>query len=148
MPVLIDIGFNDIVIPSPQQIQYPTLLDMPEPILLGYTLKTVIAEKLESVVKLALVNTRMKDFYDLWTILKSYEIQPDKLNIALREVFQNRKTPLKRPVAFTAKFYGSKETQQRWSNFLSALGKQQVKFEDVILELSQSIDVFFESEPI
>ncbi len=145
MPVLIDIGFNDIVIPKPQQIQYPTLLGMPEPTLLGYTLETVIAEKLESVVKLALVNTRMKDFYDLWTILKSHEIQPDKLSIAIQEVFANRKTPLKRPVAFTAEFYNNKETQQRWINFLSAMGKQQVRFEDVILELSKSIDGFFEN---
>jgi len=143
MPVLIDIGFNDIVIPKPQQIKYPTLLDMPEPTLLGYTLETVIAEKLESIVKLALVNTRMKDFYDLWTILKSYEIKQDKLNIAIREVFANRKTPLKHPIAFTVEFYNNKETQQRWNNFLAAMGKQQVKFEDVILELSKSISVFF-----
>ena len=70
MPILIDIGFNDVIIPKPQKIQYPTLLGMPEPTLLGYTMETVIAEKLESIVKLALVNTRMKDFYDLWTILK------------------------------------------------------------------------------
>lgn len=146
MPVLIDIGFNDIVIPKPQQIKYPTLLGMPEPTLLGYTLETVIAEKLESVVKLALVNTRMKDFYDLWTILKSYEIQADKLGMAIREVFANRRTPLKRPVAFTAEFYNNKETQYRWNNFLSAMGKQQVKFEDVILELSKFSSAFFESE--
>lgn len=144
MPVLIDIGFNDIVIPKPQPIQYPTLLGMPEPTLLGYTLETVIAEKLESVVKLALANTRMKDFYDLWTILKSYEIKPDKLSIAIREVFANRKTPLKRPIAFTAEFYDNKETQQRWNNFLSGMGKHQVMFEDVILELSKSTSGFFE----
>jgi predicted nucleotidyltransferase component of viral defense system len=144
MPVLIDIGFNDIVIPKPQQIKYPTLLGMPEPTLLGYTLETVIAEKLESVVKLALVNTRMKDFYDLWTILNNYEIQPDKLSTAIREVFANRKTPLKHPVAFTPEFYDNKEAQQRWNNFLSAMGKQQVKFEDVILELSKSTSGFFD----
>lgn len=148
MPVLIDIGFNDIIIPKPQQIKYPTLLDMPEPALLGYTLETVIAEKLESVVKLALVNTRMKDFYDLWTILKNHEIQPEKLSIAIHEVFANRKTPLKRPIAFTAEFYDNKETQQRWNNFLSAMGKQQIKFEDVILELSKSIGGFFEKKSI
>ncbi|NNM42815.1 MAG: nucleotidyl transferase AbiEii/AbiGii toxin family protein [Chlamydiae bacterium] len=145
MPVLIDIGFNDIIIPKPQQILYPTLLDMPKPTLLGYTLETVIAEKLESVVKLALVNTRMKDFYDLWTILKSYEIKPDKLSLAIREVFANRKTPFKYPVAFTPEFYDNKETQQRWNNFLSAMGKQQIKFEDVVLELSKSISGFFEN---
>ena len=125
MPVLIDIGFNDVIIPKPQQIQYPTLLGMPEPALLGYTLETVIAEKLESVVKLALVNTRMKDFYDLWTILRHHEIKSEKLSIAISEVFANRKTPLQSPVAFTPAFYDTKETQQRWNNFLSAMGKEQ-----------------------
>lgn len=144
MPVLIDIGFNDIIIPKPQQIQYPTLLDMPEPTLLSYTLETVIAEKLESVVKLALVNTRMKDFYDLWTILKNHEIQPEKLSIAIQEVFTNRKTPLKRPIAFTVEFYDNKETQQRWNNFLSAMGKPQIKFENVIFDLSKSVNQFFD----
>lgn len=143
MPVLIDIGFNDIVIPKPQEIKYPTLLDMPEPTLLSYTLETVIAEKLESVVKLALVNTRMKDFYDLWTILSNYEIHPDKLSMAIREVFANRKTALKHPIAFTSEFYDNKETQQRWNNFLSAIGKQQIRFEDVILKLSKSTSGFF-----
>lgn len=118
---------------------------MPEPALLGYTLETVIAEKLESVVKLALVNTRMKDFYDLWTILREHEIQPSKLSIAIHEVFANRKTPLKPPIAFTAEFYDNKETQKRWNNFLAAMGKQQIKFEDVILELSKSTSRFFEN---
>jgi len=73
VPVIIDIGFNDEIIPSPQKIHYPTLLEMSETALLGYTIETVIAEKLESIVKLALVNKRMKDFYDvfiLWKICK------------------------------------------------------------------------------
>lgn len=113
---------------------------------MGYTLETVIAEKLESVVKFALVNTRMKDFYDLWTILKSHEIQSEKLSIAIQEVFANRKAPFKYPIAFTAEFYDNKETQQRWRTFLSAMGKPQVRFEDVVLELSKSIGRFFEKE--
>lgn len=145
MPVLIDIGFNDVVIPKPQQIQYPTLLGMPKLSLLGYTLETIIAEKLESVVKLALVNTRMKDFYDLWTILRHHEIEPEKLNIAIREVFANRKTTLQRPIAFTPVFYDAKETQQRWNNFLSAMGKEQIHFEDVILELVKQTNRFFQN---
>lgn len=88
----------------------------------------------------------MKDFYDLWTIVRGYEIQADKLGMAIRGVFANRKTPLKRPVAFTSEFYNNKETQYRWNNFLSSMGKQQVKFEDVILELSKFSSAFFESE--
>jgi hypothetical protein len=63
MPVLIDIGFNDIVIPKPQQIKYPTLLGMPEPTLLGYTLETVIAEKLESVTFFISAKNRTKRYF-------------------------------------------------------------------------------------
>lgn len=138
LPVLIDIGFNDIIIPKPQKIQYPTLLGMPEPSLLGYTLETVIAEKFESIVKLGLINTRMKDFYDLWMILNHHEINPDKLKVAITEVFANRRTTLKYPIAFTSAFYDGKETQQRWTNFLSAMGKNQINFKDVIEELSRN----------
>lgn len=147
IPVLIDIGFSDIILPSPQQIRYPTLLGMPEPILLGYTLETVLAEKLQSVVKLALVNTRMKDFYDLWTIIKNHEIQKDTLGVVIRKVFTNRKTSLKTPVAFTEAFYKNRETQKRWNNFLASMGKKPVKLEDVILELSKFTSAFFASEP-
>lgn len=139
IPVLIDIGFNDVIIPKPQKIQYPTLLGMPAPALLGYTLETVIAEKLESIVKLALVNTRMKDFYDLWTILGSHEIESDRLELAIKEVFKNRKTSLKYPVAFTPVFYDNRETQQRWINFLSAMGRQSVEFREVVLAISQRL---------
>lgn len=136
MPVLIDIGFNDIVIPKPQKIQYPTLLGMPKLALWGYTLETVIAEKLESIVKLALVNTRMKDFYDLWIILRQHEIKRDKLNLAITKVFANRKTVLKYPIAFTETFFNLKTKQQQWENFLSSMGKEQIEFREVIKELS------------
>ena len=139
IPVLIDIGFNDVIIPKPQKIQYPTLLEMAEPALLGYTLETVIAEKLESVVKLALVNTRMKDFYDLWTILNHHEIELDRLELAVKEVFKNRKTSLKYPVAFTAVFYDNRETQQRWINFLSAMGRHNIELREVVLAIAQRL---------
>ena len=85
-----------------------------------------------------------EDFYDLWTILKSHEMQSEKLSIAIQKVFANRKTPFKRPVAFSPEFYDNKETQRRWNNFLSAMGKPQIKFEDVILELSRSIEVYLD----
>ena len=113
MPLLIDIGFNDIIIPCPQKIHYPTLLEMPAPVLLGYTIETVIAEKLESIVKLALVNTRMKDFYDLLTLLSAYEIDSEKLLMAIKKVFANRETVLQYPTAFSPIFYENGETQKR-----------------------------------
>ena len=133
IPLLIDIGFNDIIIPQPQKVQYPTLLGMSHPILLGYTLETIIAEKLEAVVKLALANTRIKDFYDLWTILSNYEIEPERLTAAIHEVFANRKTKLKYPTSFSPVFYNSKETQQRWKTFLSSMGKNHIELGSCII---------------
>ncbi len=63
IPVLLDIGFNDIIIPKPEKVKYPTLLEMEEPILLGYTLETVIAEKLETIVNLFL---KIEQFFQLF----------------------------------------------------------------------------------
>lgn len=139
MPVLIDIGFNDVIIPKPQRIHYPTLLEMPTPILMGYTFETVIAEKFESIVKLALVNTRMKDFYDLWTIFRMDGLDFSKIKLAILEVFVNRGTQLKYPTAFTPIFYEAPETKLRWNNFLSSMGKERVEFKEIIEEISNQL---------
>ena len=62
----IDIGFGDVIVPLPKEIQYPALLNFPSPRLRAYPREAVVAEKLEALVKLGMANTRMKDFYDLW----------------------------------------------------------------------------------
>ena len=124
MPVLIDIG------------HYPTLLEMQKPALMGYTLETVIAEKFESIVKLALVNTRMKDFYDLWIIFRMEELDSSKIKQVILEVFANRGSQLKYTIAFTPTFYDAPETTLRWNNFLSAMDKKHVEFKEVIEEIS------------
>jgi hypothetical protein len=58
----LDIGFGDIVIPSPEFTNYPTLLDLPAPRLRGYSRESTVAEKFEAMVKLGILNSRMKDF--------------------------------------------------------------------------------------
>jgi hypothetical protein len=58
IPIQIDIGFGDIVTPAPSRIDYPTLLEFPGPRLLAYPKETVVAEKLEALVKLGIANTR------------------------------------------------------------------------------------------
>jgi Nucleotidyl transferase AbiEii toxin, Type IV TA system len=68
IPMQIDIGFGDAVTPPPVENTYPTLLEFPGPRLLTYPRETVVAEKLEAMVKLGIANSRMKDF----TISKSW----------------------------------------------------------------------------
>ena len=65
IPMQIDIGFGDVVVPGPTEVEYPTLLDFPAPVLQAYPRETVIAEKLEAITELGLLNSRMKDYYDI-----------------------------------------------------------------------------------
>ena len=65
IPMQLDIGFGDVITPGPRDIEYPSLLDFPAPLLRAYPKETVVAEKLEALTALGLLNSRMKDFYDL-----------------------------------------------------------------------------------
>lgn len=66
----VDIGFGDAVTPAPEHVVYPTLLDMPAPLLRAYPQETVIAEKLQAMVMLGETNSRMKDFFDVWMMAR------------------------------------------------------------------------------
>ena len=65
IPVQVDIGFVDTVIPEATEIDYPTLLELPAPRIRAYPPETVVAEKLQAMVALGMQNSRMRDFYDL-----------------------------------------------------------------------------------
>ena len=70
-PVQIDVGFGDVVVPGPEDAHYPIILTgMPEPQIRVYPRYTVVAEKLEALVSLGMLNSRMKDFFDLWVLAK------------------------------------------------------------------------------
>lgn len=136
LPLRIDIGFSDKIFPRPSNIDYPTLLEFPAPKLQGYTPQTMIAEKLDAIVKLGLANSRMKDFYDIWTIINQFQIKPEKLAPVINDVFQNRKTIMREiPKAFSEDFYNMPRTLERWNSFLRGIGHGPLSLEKVILEI-------------
>jgi predicted nucleotidyltransferase component of viral defense system len=79
IPMQIDIGFGDVIVPGPTEVEYPTLLDFPAPLLRAYPKETVIAEKLEALTKLGLLNSRMKDYYDLALLSRMYSFEGETL---------------------------------------------------------------------
>ncbi len=119
IPVQCDIGFGDAVTPAPSQQTYPTLLDMPAPILAVYPLETVVAEKLEAIVKLAGFNTRVKDYFDLWVLMRYENLDRVILPAAIRATFERRKTfiPVVLPVGLAPSF--ATEKQVMWQAFLN-----------------------------
>lgn len=119
----VDVGFGDVVTPAPAEVAFPTLLpSLPAPHVRVYPRETVVAEKLEAIVRLGLPNTRMKDFYDLWTLANQFAFEGDQLCSALRATFARRGTALptadEEPVAFTSRFGDDSTKQAQWAAFL------------------------------
>lgn len=97
VPVQLDIGFGDVVVPAPEEVDYPVLLDFPAPRLRVYPRYSVVAEKFEAMVRFGEQNSRMKDFYDVFVLLETQEFDGAILQTAIQATFERRSTVLSRP---------------------------------------------------
>lgn len=129
-----DIGFGDAVIPNPKIMEYPSLLDDENPKILAYSLESVISEKFEAMISLAEFNSRMKDFYDIYSLCKNFDFEGEILQKAINETFKRRKTILpENPTVFTNDFANSKEKQLQWSAFKKRINfDSNTNFEDIL----------------
>jgi hypothetical protein len=95
------------------------ILPMPAPKMRSYPPETMVAEKLQTMIYLGAVNSRMKDFYDLWILANRFEFKGDVLQEAVRRTFEHRNTdiPTGEPAAFSAQF--AREKQSQWRAFLT-----------------------------
>lgn len=115
----IDIGFGDVILPEPEIIPYPTLLEFPAPSLQAYTRESVIAEKLETMVKRGMVNSRMKDFFDIWTLADQFSFKSDALAKSIKATFKQRGTPLNTsPECFSEAFIVDSVKNSQWNAFI------------------------------
>lgn len=119
IPVSIDIGFGDVIYPERIKMDFPTILDMEVPVVYAYSIYSVISEKFEAIVSLGLVNSRLKDFYDIYFIGKSKCFCGRKLQNAIIETFNHRNTGFDDIVAFTDEYINDKNNQSRWNHFVN-----------------------------
>jgi len=129
----IDIGFGDIVYPEPEESDLPVMLDFPAPRLLCYSRESAIAEKFEAMVKLGILNSRMKDFYDIWLLSRQFDFAGASLAEAIRLTFERRETPLTAAIdAFSESFIEAKQVQ--WTAFWRRLQHEHVpaSFHEVV----------------
>ena len=119
VPMQIDIGFGDIVLPGPTMVEYPTLLDFPPPVLQAYPRETVIAEKLEALTALGLLNSRMKDYYDLAFLARTYSFDGAALIESIVATFRHRGTKIEaEPIGLTNAFYADPARVIQWRAFV------------------------------
>lgn len=135
----VDIGFGDVVYPEPEELELPTMLDSPAPRLLCYSRESSIAEKFEAMVKLGVLNSRMKDFYDIWLLSRQFDFDGAKLAEAIRLTFERRGTALPTEIeAFTEPFINAKQIQ--WTTFWKRLQQDHVPVS--FREVTTAVDGF------
>ena len=119
----IDTGFGDVVTPKPLIIAYPALMEeLPQATVFAYSLESVVAEKFQAMIELSEVNSRYKDFYDVYKILKNRELTDDALSTAIHATFRNRKTDcFESHPLFTKEFATNEARNKNWTRFLKKI---------------------------
>lgn len=131
IPINIDIGFGDIVYPGVNKISFPSILNMDLSIINAYSIVTSIAEKLEAIVHNGYLNSRYKDFYDVYVLLRTYDLFYDDVENAIEQTFENRNTKITMDcIIFNDEFLKDSMHQKRWKSFL----KKKKTLIDVSLE--------------
>jgi predicted nucleotidyltransferase component of viral defense system len=120
IPMQVDIGFSDVLASRVERVNYPTLLeDARQPRLKSYPKESMVSEKFHAMIRHAQLNSRFKDYYDLWLIADNFEFDVQSLRKAIEKTFARRDTaiPVERPAGLTAGF--AETNRNRWTNFLS-----------------------------
>ncbi len=138
----LDIGFADEITPAVVDLTYPVLLDTSAPRLKGYPPETLIAEKLHGIAFLGEINSRMKDFYDIWLLSRQHEFDGKQLSQAVQKTFARRETPIpkKIPVGLTKSF--AQEKQGMWEAFLGTFRRDDDILPDDFSEVIEQIKAF------
>jgi len=140
--IRVEIGFGDVVTPQAKRAIYPVLLDHAAPIVQAYPAETVVAEKLEAMISLGITNSRMKDFYDMWVLLREFDLDDNVLGEAIRATFERRGTPLPTtlPIALSDEFADDSIKQQQWGAFVNRSGLSvEVALGDVVTLMRQRL---------
>jgi len=138
----IDIGFGDKIVAGPLDIEFPVMLDYPAPHIKVYSLESAIAEKFEAIVRLNVVTSRMKDFYDLVYLAQHHIFTADILSEAIKTTFETRGTPLAdRRVIWSNEYKSDTQREKQWNAFhktnkLSKVGT----IEDIIEMLEKFLE--------
>jgi len=137
IPVQIDIGFSDELASGAEAIEYPSLLpDLKTVRMKAYPKETMIAEKFHAMVRHGELNSRTKDYYDLWLMLETFEFDGRSLQAAIEVTFRKRDTeiPGEQPQALSNEY--ARAGQIRWVNFLDKMDLQN----DYVTDFSNIIE--------
>lgn len=139
----IDVGFGDVIVPGPSKVTIPSILGFPPPKMKGYSMESAIAEKFQVMVRLDVLNSRMKDFYDIWMLSRAFDFRSETLAEAIQKTFDNRNTPVTAdPAVFDPSFPKNADKKAQWRGFTekAKLTNAPEKFEDVVTSVKSFLE--------
>jgi len=132
----LDIAVGDCIVTDPVEMEYPVLLDFEVPKIIAYSKETVVAEKLETIVKRSTANSRLKDFYDIYYLAQTTNFSLDFLSNSIKSTFINRGTPLPKETFFPEMIKNDAGMETRWKAFVSRHGQlTDISYQELIKKL-------------
>lgn len=141
----VDIGFGDVVTPGPIEMEYPSIINMESPKLLVYSVESLVSEKFQAMIDLAEYNSRMKDFYDIYTIIISEEYDNDILKKAVVNTFKKRNTIVNKDHSlFSDPFVKDENRLEQWEAFLRKSNlNSELKFSEVMITIKKVLEPIY-----
>ena len=145
-PMSMDIGFGDVVTPSPVEVDFPLLLgDIPAINIKAYSLETVVAEKFHAMIDRDVTNSRMKDFFDCYQILTTKKLDDEELFEAIKATFDNRGLIRNDDLRlFSNEFFTDGARLLRWKAFMKKIQwKEDLSFVDVMRVIKTRLEPMY-----
>jgi len=142
--LIVDFGFGDTVYPEPVEMDYPELLNQGGFLIYSYPLEAVIAEKFNAMIALDTSNSRMKDFYDIYKILKEQDVSTTSLAESIKQTFRTRGTVLpQNPAIFSDEFKTDSRNLGLWQAFLRRMKSEKIDFPVVLNEIKKHLEPIY-----
>ncbi len=147
VPFNVDIGVGDVIVPSAEERVITTQLpDFEVPIIKTYSLESTIAEKFDAILQRFELTGRMKDFYDIYYLARTFDFEGANLQTAIFKTLQQRGTPynkdsFKRITALA----DDEDMLKRWKYFLKNIKNDTLEFSSVIAKIREFLEPAFEA---
>ncbi len=147
VPFNVDIGVGDVIVPRAEQRTIHTQLpDFEAPVIMTYSLESTIAEKFDAILQRFELTGRMKDFYDIYYLARTFDFDGAKLQAAIFETLQRRRTSydrnsFKRVVSLAEDM----DMQKRWKYFFKTIKEDSLEFSVVIEEIQKFLEPVFDA---
>ncbi len=147
VPFNVDIGVGDVIVPRAEERKINTQLpDFEAPIIMTYSLESTIAEKFDAILQRFELTGRMKDFYDIYYLARTFDFNGAKLQTAITRTLERRGTPYDKDSFKRIKALADDvDMQKRWKYFLKNIKDDTLEFAVVIDEIRTFLEPVFDA---